>query len=288
MQLENGEIKKRIPFSEESAFLRKFPANPPDEPAVPPPAKSRVAVRWIVRLLVCGLLAAVFMGLYQYSHDRGLYEIRNVVLQGFYNLDKNEVLALINSSFPRNLMEIDLEMLRQRVEKYNWVKSVIIRKVYPDKLHIKIEERVPAGIARIDKLWLFDENGIFLDEYRPASHQIDLPVLVGLQDGTSGTAQDDNMEKIRRYLGFLKDIDAGERRLSKDLSEIDLTDLTNLVILPLDGVPRVLLGQENLNQRLNRYFQIIGRAVQENGPVAEVDMRYDDKVIVRPVTPVTE
>ena len=111
-------------------------------------------------------------------------------------------------------MVLDIDEVRHRMEKFNWVKEVTVRKVYPDKLHIRVVEREPVGIARLDKLWLFDANGVFLDEYRPSEHGLDWPVLSGLQqDAGNPQAGEENLERIRRYLEFLQEIDAGRARI---------------------------------------------------------------------------
>ena len=55
------------------------------------------------------------------------------------------------------------------------------------------------------------------------------------------------------------------------------------MIIPLEGTPRVHLGYEKLAQRLDRYLKVVDRATEENGPIAEMDMRYEDKIIVKPL-----
>jgi cell division protein FtsQ len=274
-------LRKGIPISDNAAFLRKF-SGPESLPAPRVSMWKRVAFL----LLKTGLLAAMacaLASLYSYSRDQNLYTIRQVALDGFRHLDRNEVLSLIHSSFRGNLMTLDILELRQRIEKFSWVKGVSVRKVYPDKLYIKIVEREPAGIARMDKLWLFDESGVFLDEYRPAEHAVDHPVLSGLHDASDPMAQDENLERIRRYVDFLKLIDASGTRVSGRISEIDLTDTSDLVVIPLEGTPRVHLGYEKLPQRLDRFLKVVDRAMEENGPIAEMDMRYEDKIIVKPL-----
>lgn len=277
-----ADIRKGIPLSDESAFLRKF-STQTVEAAPASPSGTRIMLWWLLKALVVFLCGLSLYLLYTFSLDRSLFQLNNVVLQGCRHLDRNEVLSLVHSAFPRNLMKLDTQELMQRVEKYNWVRSVTVRKVYPDKLFIRIVEREPIGVARLDKLWLFDESGIFLDEYRPSEHTLDRPVLTGLREASDPLASDENLERIRRYLEFLREIDGGGANLSAQISEIDLTDLADLVIIPMSGMPRVHLGHEDLCRRLQRFYNIIERATQESGPISEVNMRYDDKIIFIPM-----
>jgi cell division protein FtsQ len=275
-------IRTGIPISDESAFLRKF--TPLDDDSRPePPRGLRRALLVAAKLLAAAaVLTALFLA-YTFSRDRALFSVNQVVLEGCRNLDRQDVLTLIHSAFPRNLMRLDINALRGRLEKFSWVRHVTIRKVYPDRLYIKVEERVPVGIARMDKLWLFDADGVFLDEYVPAEHEVDRPVLAGLHDATDPMAADENLERIRTYVTFIGAIARQPGELSGRLSEVDLTDLANLTVIPIEGSPRVLLGNEKQAERLSRFFQIVERARAENGPMAEIDMRFDDRVIVRPM-----
>jgi len=278
----NETIKKAVPLSDESVFLRRFSS--PAE--YPPPPVSSMWRRAVVLALQTLTLVAVFASIYlahQYSLRRMTFKVDRILLAGCKHLDGKEVQALIRNAFPQNLMLLDAHELCRRMRNFSWVKDVTVRKVYPDRLYLQVVEREPIGIARMDKLWLFDEYGVFLDEYVPSRHQVDKPVLAGLHELADPMTSDDNLERIRRYSDFLREIDQGPNPLSRQISEVDLNDLTDLVVVPLEGTPRVHLGYEKLGARLQRYFKIIGRATEENGPISEVDMRLDDKIIVRPL-----
>lgn len=275
-------IKKAVPLSDESVFLRRFssPAEIPVQPA--PSVWKRASILALQTLTLVAVFASIYLA-HQYSLRRSTFRVDRIRLVGCKYLDGKEVQALIRNAFPQNLMLLDAHELCRRMRNFSWVKDVTVRKVFPDRLYLQVVEREPVGIARMDKLWVFDESGVFLEEYIPARHQVDNPVLAGLHEISDPMAPDDNLERIRRYSDFLREIDQGSSPLSRKLSEVDLNDLTDLVVIPLEGTPRVHLGHEKLSSRLHRYFTIIGRATEENGPISEVDMRLDDKVIVRPL-----
>lgn len=290
---DTGPIRKGIPISDDSAFLRRptTPAGQPADGKLPGDGGSGAILRRPnprLRLLIrtAGLAGALLclgsLGLLLGHVKRcPAFTLRNVTLQGFVHLDGKEVLSLIQTAYPNNLRELDIEHLRRNLEKYNWVQSASIRKIYPSRLAITIRERIPAGVAKLDRLLVFDPEGVFLDEYRPGAYSLNVPVLVGLRPATEEDRAT-NRERITRYLDFLAEIDAGGEGLSRKISEVDSSDPSNLVAIPLEGSPRIQLGEGRYRDRLRQFFQILPRAKSENGTIAEVDMRYDDKVIVRP------
>ncbi len=281
---QNG-VKTGIPLGDDGVFLRRDPRLDMGEFTPPRPGGKKTIAMLLLKTLVVFLCTVSLYLLYVYSYNGNLNVVRadQVVIEGTHYLDPAEVRSLVQNVFPRNLMQIDIDGLRNRIERLSWVKRVVVRRDFPHQLRIQISERQPVGIARMENLLLFDREGVLLDEYIPSVHKIDRPVLSGLKSPTDPMAGSDNRERISRYLDFLREIDQGGANLSNRLSEVDLNELDDMVVIPLDGAPRIHLGNDQLLKRLNRYFKIIDQARRENGPISEIDMRYDDKVIVRPL-----
>jgi len=273
-------IKMGIPLADEDAFLRRNP----DHPSTLPVSGKRMVALLLVKSTLLFLAVVALYLLYEYGKHLPVYTVQadNITIETGDYLNPKDIRSLIHKHFPDNLITLDIDELRSRIESVNWVREVTIRKVMPDQLRIVVREKRPVGVARTDRLWLFDTNGDFLSEYQPARHDIDCPVLIGLMNDGDPLSHDENRERIRRYLEFVREIDGGETGLSGRLSEVDLADLADVVVIPLEGAPRVHLGHENFRKRLENYFQVIDMAREENGPISEIDMRYDDKVIVKP------
>ena len=85
----------------------------------------------------------------------------------------------INQKELLNLFDLDLKVLREKLEEVPEIEKVEIRRVLPDTLDIQITERVPvAFIERVNGPLLIDRDGVVIRR----SHAIDIsgviPVIV--------------------------------------------------------------------------------------------------------------
>jgi len=276
-------LKTGIPLSDEDAFLRRDPKTGPPLPLNGKKFIALLILKTTVLFLCC--VSVYFLFEYGKSHPAYTVQLDNLIIETGGQLNPKDIRTLIHKQFPSNLITFNIKELRKRIENLNWVRNVTIRKIFPNRLAIHVTEKKPVGIAKTDRLWLFDVNGDFLGEYLSSKHNLDRPVLIGLQSDNDPMAGDENRERIRRYLQFIKEIDNGEKKLSSKLSEVDMADSSDIIVIPMEGAPKIHLGYEKLRKRLEGYFQIINMARDENGPISEIDMRYDDKIIVKPIEP---
>jgi hypothetical protein len=122
-----------------------------------------------------------------------------------------------------------------------------------------------------------------IDEYGPNYADLDLPIIDGLtgRPGESVSAVDERRARLAARL-----IAALQTRpdLAKRVSQIDVSDAHDAVVM-LDGDTAMLrLGDEDFVARLQAYLDL-GPALRER--VAEidyVDLRFGDRLYVRPVS----
>jgi len=85
---------------------------------------------------------------------------------------KAAMLGKVDAGF----FNINVKSLKQSVEQMPWVRTVSVRRIWPDSIELNIKEQQPA--ARWGKRYLLNSAGLL---FRPNSNNIpmDLPVLIG-------------------------------------------------------------------------------------------------------------
>jgi len=238
----------------------------------------------LVRLAV--VLAVVGAGLYEGTQlvlGAQSLQISHIAITGNARLSRGEVLALLDGLRGRSMVTVSLEAWRQRLTNSPWVADAALRRVLPDTVTVAISERQPMGIGRIGgELYLVDQQGTVIDEYGPNYADIDLPIVDGLAVAPTGGGP--IIDEARAALASRLLNSLGTRRgLSKRVSEIDVTDARDaIVILKGDGT-LVRLGEEQFAERLQTYLDL-AQALHERVPDMDyVDMRFDERLYVRPV-----
>lgn len=216
-------------------------------------------------LLAFSALAMLYGAVYYTVHLPGLFPLRSVHLGAApQRVDAQEVLAVARNEVRGNFFTVDIERLKQSLETLPWVRGVTIRREFPDRLAVQLEEHQALarwnGAARFDGLrtGLVNTHG----EVFSADSEQALPVFIG-QAG-------DSIEVAQRYGEF-----------SRQLAALDL-QVVQLALSPrhawqmrLSNGMVLELGREEMEQRLARFVAVYPYSLAaQAGSVRYVDMRY--------------
>jgi len=207
-----------------------------------------------------------------------IFRIDRINVRGNQRLSSGEVLAMLENLRGRSVLAVDLDEWRRALLSSPWVLDASLRRTLPSTVDVVILERAPLGIGRINgALFLVDDRGAVIDEYGPNYADLDLPIIDGLS--STGEAHADLYRALlaRRLLDALR-----VRNIASQISQIDVSDARNAVVL-LEGDPTLIrLGNERFVERLQSYREL-APALREQVPAIDyVDLRFDERVYVRP------
>ncbi|MGE0362368.1 MAG: cell division protein FtsQ/DivIB [Vicinamibacterales bacterium] len=240
--------------------------------------------RLAVRFSVLGVLVA--LGAWRtvtLVTESPALRVATVSVHGNDRLSNGEVLALLADLRGRNILGVDLEASRARLLSSAWVESAVVRRVLPSTLDVVVRERVPMGIARLGRdLYLVDQHGVVIDEYGPAYGDLDLPVIDGLASPPQEGAPLVDQRRTALVARLLGDV-AGHERLASRLSQIDVRDAHDAVVL-LDGDTVMLrLGDRDFAARLQGYLDVSSALKERVAAIDTVDLRFGERMYVRPL-----
>lgn len=249
------------------------------------PARRRAQVSWkrVAHLTVIG--AFVAYACYR-AADLALsaeaLTVTNITINGNARMSSGEVLSLLDGLRGRNMVLVNLEWWRQKLMTSPWVEGATIRRVLPGTVDVSIAERQPMGIGRVgDQLFLIDREGGIIDEYGPNYAELDLPVIDGLSAGAheGGLLIDEARAALAmRLLSSLQ----SRPDLAKRVSQIDVTDLRDVVVVLKGDTVLVRIGDEQFAERIQSYLDL-APALRERVPdIDYVDLRFGERVYVRP------
>jgi cell division protein FtsQ len=235
--------------------------------------------RWIVGL------AALAWGLTIVTREmgpvlQGWLEIRDVEVAGIHQVTKPEVLELLVLKPGMGLHQVSTSFLAERVRAHAWIKEATVERRPPHLLHITVVERTPAAIIRAGAdHWLSDEGGYLLAKLGKQDDQA-LPLLIGLEAQSLQRGEVRVRNAIQSGVVLAKLIASTlDGRV-----EVDLTNFSN-VMASANGV-RFQFGDDSLVDQWERFRKVnpsfkTAPFDDRKRTVSEIDLRYDNRVIVR-------
>ena len=248
------------------------------------PGKRRL-FRLPSRTVVAVTLALVTAGYTTYRLVRWgmaakVLTVQRIVVSGNVRMSNGEVTALLSDAIGSSMVTIDLEAWRERLLSAPWVAEAAIRRVLPGTLAVTIEERQPMGVGRLDDtLFLIDDSGTIIDEFGPNYAELDLPVIDGLASPRGG---DTLVERTRAALAGRLVAELQRRpELSQRISQIDVSDGRDAVVVLKGDAAHVRVGDSRFAERLQSYLDLAPTLREQVPDIDYVDLRFDERVYVK-------
>jgi cell division septal protein FtsQ len=164
------------------------------------------------------------------------------------------------------------------------VADVALRRVLPSTVEVFVSERQPMGVCRLGRaLYLVDAEGTVIDEYGPQYAEFDLPIIDGLVRAPSSGQPSLDEHRAALAARAIEAI-APRRDLANRVSQIDVHDAHDVVVLLQDDAALVHLGEDRFLERLQAYADL-AQALRDRVPEIDyVDMRFEDRIYVRPAS----
>lgn len=132
----------------------------------------------VVIMLRIGTIPVSGEWMVNYSRDAGLV-LKDVNISGNIQTSRPSIYRVLDVDEGMPLVAMDLAAMRQRIEGLSWVKSVALRRQFPDQLYIQIQERTPVALwQHRGVVSLIDNTGHIMTQDNLADYA-DYLLLVG-------------------------------------------------------------------------------------------------------------
>jgi cell division protein FtsQ len=227
-------------------------------------------------LLVFSVCAVLYGAAYYAAHLPGLFPLNSVRLSAApQRVDTAEVMQVVRNEVRGNFFTVDIERLRQSLEKLPWVRNVSIRREFPQRLAVRLEEH--QALARWNNNALVNRQGeVFVaksERVMPEASGTPRPPLYG------GSEQ--ALPRFTGQDGAAADVAQHYAQFSQQVAALDL-QVTQLALSPrhawqlrLSNGMVLELGREDMQQRLARFVEVYPYSLAAiQSQVKFVDLRY--------------
>lgn len=214
-------------------------------------------------LMFLAILWGIFNQFWQWI-DR---PIERIEIEGItQHLNKKELGNQIADGLSKPLLQVELRDVQDSIKAHPWVRVAAIKREWPATLYVELEEEVP--VARWGEKGLLNHQGDIFWPQLLASYT-DLPRL-------SGPAPDTG-----RVMSQFHDLNQMFRPAGLHVVNLDL-EARGAWTLELDNNIKVVVGRENVNERLQRFLELyrlrLATRVEE---IEKIDIRYTHGVAVK-------
>jgi cell division protein FtsQ len=221
-----------------------------------------------IRTTLAGASAFIF--------DNRYFALREIEVHSGEKVGGSEIVAVAGLSHGMNLWKVDAAAIEKRIRRHPWVRRVLVRREFPRRIVIDVEERQPRAIVALGKLYYVDADGLLFSEVGDSA-KAKFPLLTGLrgEDLTAaGPVVQRRVQEAMR-LGELIQHDG------RTLSEIHF-DAPDQVVLYITGQRMALrMGWGDWLDKIRRMERILELWKGHEERLASLDLSFRDQVVAR-------
>lgn len=230
--------------------------------------KQKKPIAWYKLMQTMLVLFSVLLvgGIAVYAQQNSLLPILHVTVEGkFIHVNKAALVSAVTPYATGSFLSVDVANLRKAGEALSWVKQIQVRRVWPDSLHLIVEEQV--AVARWKDKWLVNNKGdtfLSTDDELPT----DMAVLQGPENS--------HKVVVQRYQAMTKKL--AKQSLAIKYLKMDDRRAWNLILI--NGM-KVVLGRANSEQRFARFIDVYQSKLKKYSlQISIMDMRYTNGLAV--------
>jgi cell division protein FtsQ len=220
--------------------------------------------RMLAAALLCAGLAAGAREGYLWAQRSPAFRAGTIAVTGLRRAHEAEVLRLSGLRAGVNLFAFDAGRAASKIEQHPWVRRAKVQRRFPPALEIRVEEREPAALVALGRLYFTDSEGQVFKRAAPGD-PMDLPVVTGI---TRERFSDDTEEATARLRDALALLYAWR---ALDVSEVHVLEDRALEVQTMDGL-RVRVGLGGYAEKLSRLRTLDEELRRRGARAAFVDL----------------
>lgn len=251
--------------------------------------ENRRRLRWALAGALA-VLAAVLAPAYLWRSDlsrlgreisavvlnHAYFAVREIKVRGGTKVGGSEIVTMAGLSHGMRIWDIDPVVIENKVAKHPWVKRVVVRREFPHRVVIEVEERGARAILVLGRLYYVDADGFVFKEV-DESERVDLPLLTGLRHEDLMAEPQSTRMKIQEVLRLGELAEAA----ALVLSEVRFLSEGGVVLYPMDYPVALHMGWGDWERKLQRLEQVLALWQGREDRLAALNVNFSDQVVAR-------
>lgn len=204
------------------------------------------------------------------------FSVREIQVRGADKVSGNEIVTIAGLRQGMSIWKIELDRIEKKIAKHPWVRRVLVRREFPSRIIIDVEERTPKAIVAVRKLYYVDSDGAVFKEVEPGEN-VKFPLLTGLRAEDVMAADPAVRRRIRDAMRLAELM----AQRSHSLSEIHFDALDRLVVYTTSYPVALHMGWGDWGEKLDRMERLLTLWKGHEERLASLDMSFRNQVVAR-------
>ena len=189
------------------------------------------------------------------------FPIKTVTSSELINVNKDDISNAVKYLYSKSFFDIDLNYLKNKLEKIEWVRNINVRRSYPNEIIIDIEEHTPILIWN-NKMYI----NMYGEKFNVSKIDKNIPLLI---------SDESRINEVFTYFKLFNE-KLSSRKLDFKITKIMENEIRSLTISLSSGI-NIQLGSKDVNNKILLFFEIYKSLnTRDLNKIRYIDMRYSN------------
>ncbi|MEE9569923.1 MAG: FtsQ-type POTRA domain-containing protein [Candidatus Binatia bacterium] len=211
-----------------------------------------------------------------YLLQHSYFSVQEIRVIGGRRVGGSEIVAMTRLRRGMKIWKIDSKGIEAKVSRHPWVRRVIVRREFPRRVVIQIEEWVAKGIVVFGELYYVNAEG-FIFKKITEGETVNYPLITGLRRADIESHVYSDRQRIAKALR-LSDL-FGENSIT--ISEFHFDSHRGVVVYPVSYPVALHMDWGEWPEKVRRLKRVLSMWRGKVGRLAWVDLSFSGQVVVR-------
>jgi hypothetical protein len=242
---------------------------------------ARITKFLLIVTLVIGAGLGVWEG-YRRFVRLTYFRVAEIRVEGNLQVASEDVVASLGLTPETSLLELDLKTLSSLATQNPWIKEASVSRRLPLSLTIQVVERVPEAVFIADSRYLLSADGVILAELE-GDDLPTLPVLRAAAPRQVKIGERILSSEMAQGLSVWRQFQLANAVQGEKAHEIATGGDGSYVVNLGQQMPVIRLRAQDMQEQLRRLGAALAASGRALGEFVDVDLRFRDRVVFRPI-----
>ena len=230
----------------------------------------------IVLVVACsyGILSS-----YRFITQSPRFNVNEINLVGQKRLSNKELNSWIGPIIGKNIFQLELDKISQRLVEHAWVQSASARRVFPQGISVELKERTPFAKVQLDQVYVMDNYGVLLGTEVGDANK--LPTITGIKAKNFKLGSNVANEEIIRGLKMMHSLNQLAMFENNQIDNVHINSRSRITFSTHNRDTKIHMRPEIAREGFKNLVLALDAIEKKGQGLSYIDLSFKNKIVVK-------
>ena len=216
---------------------------------------------------------------FQFLTRSSYFAVSEIRFSGNQKLLEEQLLEAAGPLAGENIFLLDLSAVSGNLAAHPWISSVSVKREFPKRILIDLEERVPFARIQLDKIYVMDNFGVLVS--KDDTDYQDLPLITWPSQNSHALGENTGTEGIIKGLKTLHYFNRLPFFKDHPIYTLKVGGESRIAFLTLNGGAKVFMTPDTVTESFKKLRIVLDTLESHAGDIDYIDLSFKNQVVLK-------